>query len=183
MMGAMTAMPYDREWTVDDLDALPDDGLRHELVDGVLLVSPAPVPLHQSAVWRLLELLNSAAPPGTRALPSPIGYRISVTREVQPDVVVIWDEEIARERLTRPLLLAVEVLSPGSVATDTTLKLHVYEQAGVPSYWIVDPREPAVTVLELVDGRYAEAALVRGDEVFEAHRPFPVRVVPAGLVR
>ena len=64
----MTVMP-DREWTADDLDDLPDDGLRHELVDGVLLVRAAPVARHQLALSQLLVLLATAATPHLCVLP------------------------------------------------------------------------------------------------------------------
>ena len=59
----------------------------------------------------------------------------------------------------------------------------MYEEAGVPSYWLVDPAEPSLTVLELEGATYREVATVRGDEPFEATRPFPVSVVPADLIR
>jgi len=56
-MVAVTTLPASGDWTVDDLDGLPDDGLRYELVDGVLLVSPAPRVLHQLAQAELLIVL------------------------------------------------------------------------------------------------------------------------------
>ena len=58
----------------------------------------------------------------------------------------------------------------------------VFEAAGVPSYWLVDPDEPALTVLELAAGSYHETARVAGDEPWTAASPFPVRIVPAELV-
>ncbi len=60
---------------------------------------------------------------------------------------------------------------------------HVFEQGGVPSFWMVDPLTPSVTVLELRDGAYAELALLSGDEQHDADRPFPVRLVRSELVR
>lgn len=80
-------------------------------------------------------------------------------------------------------LLAVEVLSASTRATDATLKRHVLEQAGVASYWLLDPEAPSLTVLELEGGTYREVAAVRGDEPFLAQRPFAVPVVPADLLR
>ncbi len=181
-MAVVTAMPSDREWTADDLSALPDDGLRYELVDGVLLVSPAPVPLHQRVVTRLATLLNLAAPSGYEALVSPVSYRINDTRELQPDVVVVAADQVTGSRLSAAPLLVVEVLSPRTKVTDLTLKRHLYERAGVPAYWIIDTEQPSLTVLEIVEGSYSEVALVRGDQPFDARRPFAVRVVPAELV-
>jgi Uma2 family endonuclease len=182
-MSTTTALPPDRPWTTDDLAGLPDDGLRHELVDGVLLVSPAPTPLHQNAVSRLVQALAAAAPDDLRVWPSPIGLRLSPRREVQPDIVVAAAAELRQPALTAVPALVVEVLSPGSAAVDTTLKRHLYEQAGVPAYWIVDPDRPSLTVLELAGERYHEVALVAGHDAHVAGAPFAVRIVPASLVR
>jgi Uma2 family endonuclease len=81
------------------------------------------------------------------------------------------------------LLLAVEILSPSTRTTDLILKRDLYERAGVASYWILDPEDAVLTVLELVSGRYVERVVVKDEEVFEAELPFPVRIVPAELVR
>jgi Uma2 family endonuclease len=81
------------------------------------------------------------------------------------------------------LLLAVEILSPSTRTTDLILKRDLYERAGVESYWILDPEDAVLTVLELVSGRYVERGVVKDEEVFEAQLPFPVRIVPAELVR
>lgn len=61
-------------------------------------------------------------------------------------------------------------------------KRHEYQLAGVVSYWIFDPEDEVLTVLELVDGTYVERAVVKGDDVFEAELPFAVRIVPSELV-
>lgn len=176
----VTTMPRSGDWTVDDLDRLPDDGLRYELVDGVLLVSPAPRIRHQVGLAALLHELTIAAPPDLRVLPAPVDIRFSITRQLQPDIVVIPRRE---PRGTRPEdlpLLVVEVLSASTRVTDLTLKRQVYEEAGIPSYWLLDPDEVSLTVLELADGRYAEA---RHTQAVSLRRPFPVTLVPAVLVR
>jgi len=67
--------------------------------------------------------------------------------------------------------------------TDLTLKHSIYEQSGVASYWTFDPEQEALTVFELIDGRYVEWTVVTGDKLFEAKVPFPVQIVPAELVR
>ena len=77
----------------------------------------------------------------------------------------------------------IEVLSPTTARIDKGSKRLAFEGAGVPSYWLVDPDAPSLTVLELVGGAYAEVAFVPGEERFTAARPFPVTVVPADLVR
>lgn len=171
--------PPEGGWTADDLDAFPDDGLRYELVDGVLLVSAAPSEEHQIALSNLFALLHASARPELRVLFAPYAVRFSARRQLEPDVVVVPKDRSAPDR--RPLLV-LEVLSPGTRATDGTLKRHVFEQGGVPSYWLVDPLVPAVTVLELRDGAYVEVAHAVGDEAVEVDRPFPVRLVPSALL-
>lgn len=75
------------------------------------------------------------------------------------------------------------MLSPSGRLIDLNLKRAAYERMGTRSYWIVDPDLPDLTVLELdANGRYQEVIRVVGDEVFDALRPFPVRVVPAELL-
>ncbi len=69
-------------------------------------------------------------------------------------------EDVGELNITAPLLLAVEVLSPSTRAKDLLLKRGLYEQAGVASYWVVDPDEPSLRAWDLVDGAYLEMARV-----------------------
>jgi len=79
-------------------------------------------------------------------------------------------------------LLVVEVLSPGTRRRDEGAKRRAYAEAGVPSYWLLDPQEPALTVLQLgAGGDYVEVLTLVGDEEREVTRPFPVRLCPAEL--
>ena len=181
-MTTVTTMPISGDWTVDDLDRLPDDGMRYELVDGVLLVSPAPLVPHQLGLAALLVQLTNVAPEEFRVLPAPLDITFSRTRLLQPDIVVLRREQLTGRKVAGVPLLAVEVLSRSTCATDATLKRHVFEQAGVPSYWLLDPESPSLTVLELVDGAYQEIVTVRGQEAFVAEQPFVVTVVPADLL-
>ncbi|MBK9410344.1 MAG: Uma2 family endonuclease [Gemmatimonadetes bacterium] len=132
-----------RDWTVDELRALPDDGNRYEVVDGELLVTPAPSWLHQDAVGELFLLL---APYARRndlhCIIAPAEVRFSPNRVVQPDVFVvpfIGGRKPARLDDVHRLILAVEVLSPSSARADRHSKRHLYQSQSVPEYWIVDP--------------------------------------------
>ncbi|WP_336922093.1 Uma2 family endonuclease [Aquipuribacter sp. SD81] len=182
-MAAVTVMPREGDWTVDDLDRLPDDGLQYELADGVLLVTPAPVPAHQRVVVDLLMVLRQAEVPGTEVFVAPLDYRPSRVRSLQPDLLVVRSEDVGPVDVQRPLLLAVEVLSPSTRSKDLLLKRGLYEDSGVASYWVVDPAEPSLLVLDLVDGRYVETARVAGDDEVRLERPFPVTVRPGALGR
>ena len=177
-MGDVTVMPRDGDWTVDDLDDLPDDGLQYELADGVLLVTPAPVPRHQSAIGELYVQLRQLCPPELKVFLAPLDFRPTNRRSLQPDLLVIGRDDIGEKNITEPLLLAVEVLSPSTRSKDLLLKRGLYEDSGVRSYWVVDPDEPSVTVLELVDGRYEEVGRVVGSDRLAVARPFPVELQP-----
>lgn len=181
-MTTMTVMPrQERDWTVDDLESLPDDGLQYELIDGILIVSPAPVPRHQRAARAIFRLLDAGCPPDWEVFFAPLDYQPTRRTSVQPDVLVVARSEVGEKNLTQTLLLAVEVLSPSTRRKDLVLKHSVYADAGVQSYWTVDPAEPSVICWDLVDGRYVEAGRVTGADELTPTRPFPVALVPARL--
>lgn len=184
-MSTMTVMPHGGgEWTVDDLDAVPDDGLQYELLDGLLLVTPAPLPRHQLALVKLLRLVEAAAEPAAAlVLPSPIDWRPHRTTSLQPDLVVLRKADYDPDRLSATPILVIEVLSPSTRRKDLLVKRDAYQEGGIGSYWIVDPDVPSVTALELVDGAYVEAGRSHGTEPLRLTRPFDLTVVPADLVR
>lgn len=170
-------------FTVDDLDRMPDDGHRYELLDGALIVSPAPGPPHQRAAFVLAHVLEDACPEEFVVLPD-VGVRLGAGSALEPDVVVARPADVSGARLARPPLLVAEVLSPDSALRDLNLKKAAYERFGVPSYWVVDPdlARPSLRAFELTDGTYREAGHVTGDEPFEAQRPFPAEIVPVRLI-
>jgi Uma2 family endonuclease len=181
-MRGVTTIEVDADFLADDLDQLPDDGNRYELIDGLLLVSPAPAERHQRAVLELAFLLRRLCPPGLRVYGSPLDVRLSERVQVQPDLIVATDGP-PRDKLERVPLLCIEILSPSTRRHDVVLKRRAFEAAAIPSYWIVDPLVPSLTVLELREGAYVETAVVEGDEAWTATLPFPVTVVPAELLR
>jgi Uma2 family endonuclease len=170
-------------FTVDDLERMPDDGRRYELLDGVLLVSPAPGTRHQKVVVRLAALLDSACPDDLHVLAAPFAVRPKPDTELQPDVLVARDEDLTEKLLPVAPVLAAEVLSPSTALIDINTKKAAYQRMGVRSYWIIDPLEPRLTVFELDDaGVYGQVAEVKGEDAFVAEKPFAVRVVPANLL-
>jgi Uma2 family endonuclease len=170
------------EFTLADLDAMPDDGMRYELVDGTLLVTPSPLPIHQDAVLQLAARLLAACRPDLKVFVAPMDFQPDGHKSLQPDVLVCRREDVGPKAIGR-LLLAVEVLSPATRSKDLVWKRLAYEQSGVASYWIFDPEDVVLTILELADGRYVERAVVKGDDPFEAMAPFAVRIIPADLVQ
>lgn len=188
-MGAMTAeagsvrLAHGRPFTVDDLEAMPDDGNRYELIDGMLIVSPAPGRRHQKVVYRLYGVLEQACPDEFDVLGAPYAVRPSNTIELQPDVLVGHADDFTEKLLPVAPVLAVEVFSPSSVLNDLNNKKAAYQRLGVRSYWVIDPDEPSLIAFELDDaGVYRRVAEVKGTDAFEARRPFPVRVVPVELL-
>lgn len=181
-MKAVTALPHGRPLTRADLDAMPEDGHRYELIDGVLIVSPSPARRHQRAVLRLVRLLDDAAPEDLEVLVAPFDVALSDDTVIIPDIVVARRSDLTERDLPAPPVLAVEVLSPSTRRFDLMLKRSRLEAAGTLAYWVVDPDEPALTAWELRNRRYVEVAHVVGPETFTASAPFPVTVVPAQLV-
>jgi Uma2 family endonuclease len=178
----VTVMPRDHEWTVADLANTPDDGLRYELDDGVLLVSAAPSNAHQIVLGELYVLLRAACPADARVMLAPTDYQPTKRRSLQPDVLVVRRADVGAEAITAPLLLAVEVLSPSTRSVDLLLKRGLYAESGVASYWVVDPLEPSIQAWDLVDGDYVDAGRAEGDELLTLTHPFPIEVRPRTLL-
>lgn len=132
------------EWTAAQAIALPWDGNRYEVLDGELFVTPAPTWRHQSAIEELFPVVKAyVAERGLGwAKLSPADIVFTERRLVQPDMFVVparaagapggWAE-------VKSLLLAVEVLSPSTARADRHRKRLIYQDQGVPEYWIIDP--------------------------------------------
>ncbi len=183
-MGSVTTLPHGRPLTAADLDTMPDDGHRYELVDGALVVTPSPSLRHQLVSGRLHSLLDRHCPAGLLVLAAPTDVRLADDTVLQPDLLVVPRDTFDRETQSLPgVLLAVEILSPSTRHVDLSLKRARYERADCPAYWVVDPDALELTAWQLHDGAYVEVAHVLTDEVFTTTQPFPVDVVPAQLVR
>jgi Uma2 family endonuclease len=176
-------------FTLDDLDRTPEgDGNRYELIDGTLVVSPAPALAHQFVVARLTDRLRDACPPELFVFPASPAIRRGRRTSVEPDIAVVrrGDIQLGAQAFTGVPVLVVEVLSPSSLARDQVEKRRVYAGLGVPSYWIVDPSPrtgPAVTVLRLGPdaGTYVEVAAVGPADSLAVTAPFPFELRPAEL--
>ncbi|MDT4987685.1 MAG: hypothetical protein QOI74_1779 [Micromonosporaceae bacterium] len=177
---------FGRIWTIDDLVDTPDDGNRYEIADGSLLVSPAPSVSHGNVNDRIGDILRRQAPPGLRVLTVGIGIDIHRRRTYYiPDLLITTEEALAAPDAANlhpaDVLLVAEVLSSGNAGTDLVQKRHDYAAAGIPRYWIVDPRERTVTVLALPDAAtgYERAAVVTGRWATDV--PYPLTIDPADI--
>lgn len=166
----------------EDLADLPDDGRRYELIDGSLVVTPAPGSVHQLVAGALYRLLWSARRPGTVVFTAPIDYVPEPATSLQPDIVVVEDREVGEARLTHTPLLVAEVLSPSSRRHDMGSKRLAYAAAGVPVYWLLDPDPVTVTALRLAGDDFEPVAEARGEQEFVATEPFTLSFVPARLL-
>ena len=175
-------LDWGRPLTYDDLKAMPDDGHRYELVDGVLIVTPAPSYRHQDAVAALVTLLRAAVGPDLVVLPAPADYKVSDTTVLEPDLLVVRRPDITARRYEGTPLLVVEILSASTRRIDLGTKRLAFEAAGVPAYWLVDPDAPSITELRLSAGRYEEGPTVIGDDEFVTDFPVALRFAPSSLV-
>ena len=181
-MTTVTTLPFGRPLTRADLELMPDDGHRYELIDGVLLVSPSPALPHQDMVGNLHLLLRTGCPPALKVVLAPFDVELAQDTVVQPDLLVAPRAQFTRKELPGPPLLAVEVLSPSTRRIDLLLKRDRFQAAGVPSYWLLDPVAVSVTILELQHGVYAEVACVVGSESLDVTFPYPMTIVPDRLL-
>jgi Uma2 family endonuclease len=158
-------------WTVADVEALPETGSRFEILSpGVLTVSPGPGTTHQRASRRLANLIEAAAQSAgidVEVLEA-MNVEIPGERLAIPDIVIV-DGEAADVTETRfqpsEVLIAVEIVSPGSKATDRAIKPDLYAEAGIPLYWRLelDP-SPRLFVFELHGGRYHQTIEIAGGD-------------------
>jgi Uma2 family endonuclease len=137
----MSATPV--RWTASQLAALPDDGKRYEIIDGQLFVTPAPALRHQRALRLLVESMNAYVEScGLEMFFAPVDVAFSDTTVVEPDVIVVPRRADGRRLKSsaeiRQLMLAVEVLSPGTARRDRGVKRRLYQREGVEEYWVID---------------------------------------------
>ena len=172
--GASTSLSSRRDWTVAEINALPDNDNRYEVVDGELLVTPSPSYAHQDAILALVMRMGTYVESrGLHLLFAPAAVTFSPRREVQPDLLVLPTRSGVKARRFADagrLELAVEVLSPSSSRADRYVKRRLYQSEGVPEYWMIDignrcverwrpaDEEPEVLVDALAWQPHADAA-------------------------
>jgi Uma2 family endonuclease len=158
-------------WTVEQVQALPADGNRYELVWGELLVTPAPRLAHQRVVFRLARLIADYCDAHQLGEAFGVAADISWSADtlVQPDIFVIAREEAgARDwQSVRTLRLVVEVLSPSTARQDRFQKRRLYQARGVADIWLVD-----------IDQRFVEAWTP--ESLFPVRHPERVTWHPTG---
>ena len=162
-----SAVQAQRKLTAEDYERFPDDGQRHELVDGEHVVTPSPGVQHQRVVRRLARALEDAAAAGTggEVFFAPLDVKLSPHDVVEPDVLWVSAARLAVEgnRLAGIPELVVEVLSPSSRRIDEVLKRRRYERFGVLELWIVDPEVEAVRIYRREGELFARPVTLSGE--------------------
>jgi Uma2 family endonuclease len=147
--------------TYDDFVHFPDDGKRHELIDGEHYVTPSPNTRHQRIVGNIYLLIGvwlESRPIGQMFL-APYDVVFSEFDVVEPDLLYLSNER-AVEVIT-PLHargvpeLVIEIASKGTRKRDETIKRRLYERAGVSEYWLVDPEVDAIRIYRRQNDRFA----------------------------
>jgi Uma2 family endonuclease len=158
--------------TYDDFVLFPDDGQRHELIDGEHYVTPSPNIPHQRILGNLHALIWSwlEAHPVGQVLLSPLDVVLTRFDVVEPDLLYFSNERagqiVTPQNLRGAPELVVEIASPGTRRRDETIKRRLFERAGVSEYWIVDPDVDVVRVYRREPegfGRATELSRERGD--------------------
>jgi Uma2 family endonuclease len=161
--------------TYRDLLVLPDDRLRHELIDGEHIVSPAPGFRHQCVLRNLagrLFIFLLAHPLGEMVF-APFDVLLSEHDVVEPDLLYVSNErkrrQLHQKHLVGPPDLAVEVLSPSTRHIDERRKLRLYERFEVSEYWVVDPDTETVRIYRLANDRLLLSALLSLNQGTDMH--------------
>jgi Uma2 family endonuclease len=155
--------PRQGEWTYPDYKRLPENGMRYEVIEGDLCMTPAPSTKHQRTVgaifFKIREYLDKD--PLGEVFLSPIDVLLGeLATPVQPDLLVIASKRLAIVKescIEGAPNLVVEVLSPTNPGHDRNRKFSLYSRARVPEYWIADPEERAIEVFVLRGEAYALA--------------------------
>jgi Uma2 family endonuclease len=138
--------------TYDDFVLFPDDGQRHELIDGEHFVTPSPNTKHQTISMNLVAVLSMwlEAHPVGRLFHAPYDVVFSNFDVVEPDLLYLSNERMASvitpQHVRGAPNLVIEIGSPGTRRRDETIKRRLYERFGVDEYWVVDPELDRVRI-------------------------------------
>ena len=156
--------------SIDEFMELPNDGKRYEIIDGELLVTPAPIPRHQRVSRNLQTILILALQKTGQGevFDAPIDVVLDDHTVVEPDLLFIRTERlhiIGEKNIQGAPDLVVEILSPSTRRTDVLIKSATYAKFGVPSYWIADPDLDRLELYRLQGPAYALVATVSSPAV------------------
>ena len=162
--------PGPGEWTYEDYRQLPDDGYIYEIIEGELYMTPAPNIRHQRSSGELQYALQSFVKQNDLGivLDAPCDLILPGGTPVQPDIMFIAKENlgiITEQAVQGVPDLLIEILSPASREHDRVRKFGLYEQAGVPEYWLVDPNARTIEIFVLGQGKYSLSGMFEAGTV------------------
>jgi Uma2 family endonuclease len=167
----MLAPGGDSRLTYDDLVLFPDDGRRHEIIDGEHFVTPSPNVRHQRLVMRLsadIATYLREHPGSGEVFGSPLDVVLSSHDVVAPDLLLVAADQSAiltENNVQGPPALVVEILSTSTRKRDAQIKRRLYERAGIREYWLVDPELGTVQVFRLsAEGKLARVAELTAED-------------------
>lgn len=176
-------------WTYEDYLNLPDDGNRYEIIKGKLLLVPLRDTAHQYCCGKLLGALLQFVIEHDLGEVYHAPYDVRLSRDadpVEPDILFIAKNHVPEAKdsyFAGVPNLVVEILSKSTARTDTNVKFSIYEQAGVPEYWIVDPKTQTVRIYTLENGLYAEWGAYAQDEVITSNVLAGLEIVNSTLFK
>jgi Uma2 family endonuclease len=138
--------------THEDYLLFPDDGKRHELIDGEHYVTPSPNTKHQRVSGNLYFLIRAWLETHPIGHVSYAPFDVVFTRfdVVEPDLLYLsngrFSEVVTAQHVTGAPDIVIEIGSPGTRKRDETIKRHLYEREGVAEYWVIDPELDVVRV-------------------------------------
>lgn len=152
----MNTLTIDRtkEWTVDDYLMMGEIKTPCQLINGELIMSPAPAPIHQRVLRELFQIFYDAKLSGETFF-APIDLYINDRNVFQPDLVYLSSENkssITNRGIEGPIDIVAEIISPSNCYTDRNQKKKSYLAFGVREYWIVDPGNETIEIYTPVGG-------------------------------
>ena len=160
---SMSTMPEFNKFTYEHYVHFPNDGMRHEIIDGDHYLNPAPNLYHQTISRRIQFQLYTQIE--TKNLgwvfDAPVDVRLTDFDVVQPDLVVVLQDraEIMTEtKIDGAPNLVIEILSKSTASNDRTLKKQLYQRTGVLEYWIVDPDTSTIEQFVLENQKFLKPA-------------------------
>lgn len=165
-----------RKFTYQDYLLFPEDGKRHELMDGDHYVTPSPSTKHQRTFGRLFRLLSQHVEETGlgEVLAAPCDVVLSDVDVVQPDVLFVSSARsqiVTEKNIQGAPDLVVEIVSESTRRTDELTKRKLYEKFGVREYWVVDPVVESVKVYRLAEKGYARVGEYERETAASFHSP------------